>query len=766
LSSSQIRDKEATVRTDPDFGGVIGRTWRESTPWWPETATAPPGAPNVVFVLLDDVGFADLGCYGSEIATPHIDQLAARGLRYTNFHTTAMCSPTRACLLTGRNAHSVGMGIIAEWSSGFPGYHGKVTKRAATIAEMLRDRGYNTFAVGKWHLMPVADATGAGPFDGWPLGRGFDRWYGFHGALADQWHPELFGDNGTLDAPQDSAYHLSEDLIDHAMTFVRDQQSVAPDKPFFLYVAFGACHWPHQAPAEAIARYRGRYDRGWDAVREERFARQKALGIVPAETELAPRNPGVRAWAELSADEQRLAARLQEAYAGFMEHTDAQIGRLVAFLERMGRLDDTLIVLLSDNGASPEGGPLGAVNGRKHLNYEPETLEDGLASLELVGSDRAYNHYGTGWAQVSNTPLKWYKKDTHAGGVRDPLVVHWPRRITERGAIRTQYHHVVDVVPTVLEALGMEPPRSYRGIDQMPVHGVSMLYSFDAAGEPTRRTSQYYELCGDRAVWHDGWKAVARHDKGTDFEADRWELYHLDQDFSECHDLAQKHPERLREMVERWWAEAGAFGVLPLDDREYERVAASVAARARRRYVYAPDMARIDRLSAPSLTDRSFSITAEVEIAAGTAGAATRTEGVILSSGSRFGGHVLYVKDGRLVYEYVYSQRVSHIVRSEVAVPAGRHTVRVQVVKTGERRGRATLMIDGRRVGSIDIPKTWPAHGLTAGLHCGRDGATPVSDAYTLPFAFTGVLDRVVVELDDDTVRDVAGECRSAMSEE
>ncbi|HVQ74808.1 MAG TPA: arylsulfatase [Candidatus Binatia bacterium] len=746
-------------RVSAGFGGVIGRTYRESTPWWPPPARPPQGAPSVVVVVLDDVGFADLGCYGSDIVTPHMDALAAQGLRYTNFHVTSMCSPTRACLLSGRNAHAVGMGIIAEWSTGFPGYQGRLGRRAATLAEVLREHAYGTYAVGKWHLGPLAEATAAGPFDAWPLARGFDRWYGFHGALTDQWHPELFEDNHVVELPPRRDYHLSEDLVDRAIGYVRDHHTAAPDRPFFLYLAFGACHWPHHVPNEYLARYRGHYDRGWDEIRAERFARQQALGIVPPGTRLAPRNPDVPAWSALDADQRRLVTRLQEAYAAFLDHTDAQLGRLLAFLAAIERRADTLVVLLSDNGASPEGGPLGAVNERKHLNYEPETVAESLAALDRIGSEWAFNHYPTGWAQVSNTPLKWYKKDTHGGGIRAPLILSWPGRIPASGR-RTQYHHVIDVMPTILELAGATAPSVYQGVPQLPMHGVSMAYTFEAPDAPTTRRVQHYELLGDRALWCDGWKAVARHVKGEDFDADRWELYHVDRDFSECDDLAAAHPQKLRELLDRWWAEAGAHDVLPLDDREYERVAANAEARARSRYVYYPGMARIDRLSAPYITDRSWRLTAEVEIPP--AGA----EGVLLAAGSRFAGYVLYLRDGRLVYEYGYSTAVRHAIRSATPVPAGSRVLGYEFRRTGPWRGRGTLSIDGRVVGEVDIPKTWPVHGTTAGVSCGHDAGAPVSDAYSAPFPFTGTLRRVVVELDGDGAGDPAGEVRGALGEE
>jgi arylsulfatase A-like enzyme len=744
---------------DRKFGGVIGRTWRESTPWSSMPAQPPPNAPNIVFIVLDDVGFSDLGCYGSEIDTPSMDRLATGGVRYNNFHVTAMCSPTRACLLTGRNAHAVGMGVIAEWSTGFPGYRGRISRHAAMLQEILGEHGYNTFAVGKWHLTPMTDATSAGPFGDWPLARGFDRWCGFHGALTDQWNPELFEDNHAIDVAGDG-YHLSETLIDRAVAFVRDQQSVAPERPFFLYVALGACHFPHQVPGFYLDKYRGRFDNGWDAVREARLARQKRLGIVPASTSLAPRNAGVAAWETLSADERRVFRRLQEAYAAFLDHTDVQIGRLLAFLSTLGRLDETMLVLLSDNGASPEGGATGALNVRKHLAYEPETVAELLADIDLIGTPRAFNHYPLGWAQTSNTPLKWYKKDTHGGGIRAPLIVHWPARIRDRGHVRTQYHHVIDVVPTVLDILGIPVPTEYRGVSQLPIHGVSLAYTFDAPDAPTRKVMQHYEILGDRALWHRGWKAVARHDKGADFDKDRWELYLTDEDFAECHDLADKHPERLRELVDRWWAEAAAYQVLPLDDREYERVAETMRARARSRYVYYPGMARVERLSAPEITDRSWSLIADVDIPAGGA------EGIVLASGTSLAGYVLYVQSGRCIWEYVYSQKVRHLIRSETTLRPGRVELRYEFTRTGPCRGRGSLFVDGRQVGAIEIPQTWPVHGTTGGLYCGRDGGAPVSDGYTPPFTFTGTIHRVVVALRPESEADLKGAARHALEEE
>jgi arylsulfatase len=694
-----------------DFKGRIGRTWRESTPWRAAPPSGPPGAPNVVIIVLDDVGFSDLGCYGSEIATPRMDALAASGVRFTNFHVTAMCSPTRACLLTGRNAHAVGVGAIAEWSNGFPGYEGRISRKAATAAEMFAEHAYGTYAIGKWHLSSLANYGAAGPHPDWPLGRGFSRWYGFLGGYVDHWHPDLHEDNRPIRRRPRSGYHLSEDLVDHAIAQVNDHVGSARGRPFLLYLAFGAAHWPVHVPAEYIDRYAGRYDAGWDAIRAERFAKQKRLGIVPANTRLAPRNPGVQDWDALSPAAKMGSARLQEAYAGFMEHTDAQIGRLFDHLAAIGRLDDTIVVLLSDNGASGEGGETGALNIRKHQQTEKETAEYIADNLAKIGGEHSFPHYPQGWAQVSNTPLKWYKKNTHGGGIRAPLVVSWPNGIAARDAIRTQYHHVIDVLPTLLELTGVRPPAEYRGVAQMPLHGVGMAYAFDDPAAASRRRVQHFEMVGDRALYEDGWKIVARHPKGGDFDADRWELYRVEDDFSEVDDLAVEHPERVRRMIERWWQEAERHGVLPLDDREAERALDWFRASAPSRYEYLPGMARADRLLVPAVNNRNYAIEADIEFAAGDA------TGAILAFGNRFGGMALYCSAREIVFDYLYSEGTTHSMRAPQ--PQGRTVVRVKFGLTGERRGRFVLEVAGNIAGAMDVPRLWSTYGITAGLTCG-----------------------------------------------
>lgn len=743
-----------------DFKGAIGRTYRDSTPWWPDKPSAPRDAPNIVFIVLDDVGFADLGCYGSEIATPRMDALAAKGARYSNFHVTSMCSPTRACLLTGRNSHAAGVGIIAEWSSGYPGYSGQVGRDAATVPEVLGAHAYASYAVGKWHLTNIADYGAAGPHDNWPIGKGFSRWYGFHGALTDQWNPELCQDNRPIQLEKPQDYHLSTDLVDHAIGDIRDHRSSAQDRPLFLYLAFGACHWPHHVPAEYIERYQGRYDGGWDAIREHRLKKQLALGIVPQGTGLAPLNPGVAPWGEIPADERKLFARLQETYAGFLEHTDDQIGRLVDYLEEIGQLDNTLIVLLSDNGASAEGGPTGAINLRKHMVYEKESPQVGLAHLDKIGSELAYNHYPTGWAQVSNTPLKWYKKNVHGGGVRAPLIMHWPGHIAQPGTIRHQYHHVIDLAPTVYDMLKVEAPAQYRGVPQLPIHGISMAYTLSEPGAPTRKETQLFELLGDRAIWHRGWKAVSRHSKGSDFERDEWELYHLAEDYAEIVDLSTHQPGKLRELVDLWWDEARRLRVLPLDDRDWERAAERLKMNQTLRYEFHSGMSRIDRLSSPDITDRSYALTARFEVGR------DKPEGVLIAWGSHFGGFVIYIKQGQLCYEYVYSESVTHRIIADYRPGPGNARIGLRFTRTGKNAGRAALSIDDREVGQVDIPRTWPTHGTTAGLNCGQDAGAPVSFAYERPFRFTAPPLTVEIELATDSESEPGAAYAAALKEQ
>ena len=736
----------------PTFRGRIGSTYHDSTPWWPERRRPRAGSPNVVLVLLDDAGFASLGCYGSEIATPTMDSLAERGLRYSNFHTTALCSPTRASLLTGRNHHSVGMSIIANADSGYPSKRGAVCNNAGTIAEILRGEGYSTLAVGKWHLAPADQTSMAGPFDQWPLGRGFERYYGFLDAATDQFHPELTSDNHRIDPPKgrEDGYHLTEDLIDNAISFVTDQTSFAPDRPFLLYLATGATHSPHQAPDEYLQKYRGRYDVGWDAIREERLARQKEFGIVPPDTVLPPLNPGVPDWADLSTEQQQLYARFQEAYAAFLEHTDHELGRLVQHLERIGELDNTLFVLLSDNGASQEGQQHGSVNMAFYENRDVDPLNYNLDHLDEIGTWRVQNNYPLGWATAANTPLKRYKQNTHAGGVRDPLIISWPAGIADCGEVRDQFHHVTDIVPTVLDVIGVEEPAEINGVAQMPIHGTSMAYSFAGPG-PSRKRVQYFEMFGHRALWADGWKAVSYHERDAAYSDDQWELYHLDEDFSESNDLAAEQPERLRAMIEQWWAEAGKYDVLPLDDRGFaERRAASVARpdapRQQTDFTYWAGISHVPSGATPFILDRSYELSAYVNTD-------DHDEGVLVACGAVGGGYSLYVKDSSLCHDYNFYGEIFHLSAPIPPVSeagSGNRRLGYRFTRTGPYAGIGRLLIDDAVVGEIKIPRTSRYFMSWAGLDLGRDALSPVSPNYDGEFPYTGGIDRVEFHLADD----------------
>ena len=702
----------------------------------PQTARRRPGPrgtrPNILLAVLDDVGFGDLGCYGSEVPTPCMDRLAANGLRYNNFHVSSLCAPTRASLLTGRNAHAAGVGNIAEWGRDHPGYRGWIRNDVRTLPELLNPSGYRSYAAGKWHLSPVAERNATGPFDQWPTGRGFDQWYGFLGAAADHWHPELFRNRHAVHPEKSDGYHLTEDLVDQSIAFITNHVVASPETPFFLYLSFGACHFPYHVPADYMARHRGGYDAGWDAVRAERFARQRSIGIAPANAELAPRNPGVPAWGDISDDERRFGARTQEAYAGFLHHTDDQLQRLVEFLERAGCLEDTMLMVLSDNGAGSWGPPAGRLDVHRAVYIEPEPIDELIANIDLVGSDRSQPSYGPGWAQVSNTPLKLYKGDTFEGGIRAPLIVHWPGGGLPEDRICTQYHHVTDIVPTLLDLAG-NPGGS--------LDGISLAYTFDSPGAPTRKQVQFYETAGDRAIWVDGWKAVTQHRANTRFEDDYWALYHAPDDFSEIRDRAGEFPERVADMIALWRREAERNNVLPLED-DLLSLETEVAPGARSRYLFYPGATRVDRRSAPDIFNHDYTITAEVEIGAG------RANGVLLASGDSMAGYELLMRDGYLEYIYVYTRGRHYSARTPFRVTSGTHVLTLHGRKTSASSGRVELFVDGRASGGVDIPSMWEVKSLNAGIRCGENRGAPISRLYRGAFRFDQRLDRLTVELE------------------
>ena len=735
------------------FEGTIGRTLAESEPWFEELPNPGDGAPNIVMVLLDDVGFAQFGCYGSTIDTPNIDALAAGGLQFTNFHVTPLCSPTRAALLTGRGQHMAGMRSVSNFRSGFPSLLGHVSTKTATVAEVLRDQGYATFAVGKWHLAPMEECSAAGPFDQWPLGRGFDRFYGFLDGETDQFHPELVSDNHIVEPPAGPAdgYHVSADLVDQLLKMVADSKGVRPDRPVFSYVAFGACHAPHQAPPEYMAKYKGRFDEGWDVIRERWYQRQLAEGVVPPGTQLAPRNPGVQPWAELPDNERRLGCRLQEAFAAFLDHTDVQIGRLVEGLRAVGQLDNTVFVLMTDNGASQEGGPFGVMHEMKFFNLILETPDEAIDRIDDIGGPHSHTNYPWGWAQCGNTPFKWYKQNTHEGGVHVPMIVHWPQGIgaDQRGSKRTQFTFAADVAATLYDLLGITAPGTYRGVPQKPVTGRSFVSVLADPAAPAANTLQYFENGGSRALVCDGWKAVCKHDKDADYFTEAWELYHLSEDVSECNDLAEQMPERLQELVDLWWAEAERHEVLPLDDRGIELFGVRHRPHSphpeNRRYVYRPPMSPMPGQASAVVGGRNFDLTAHVTRNAG-------DEGVLYATGTENSGFSLFVQNDRLVFDYnAFDQHT--VIESSVLLPAGACELTVKVRRHAGRLGSASIEIDGAPVGEAELPLLMRMIS-SVGPSVGYDHGSPVSSRYAAPFAFQGTLHEVVIQASPEKYAD------------
>jgi len=633
------------------FKGVVNMDIRDSTPdWGPyEQPKAPDGAPNILYIVWDDVGFAAMEPWGGLIETPAMNRLAQGGLTYTNIHTTALCSPTRSCLLTGRNHTSNGMACITEGASGFPNANGHIPFENATIAEILGDNGFNTYMLGKWHLTPEDEMNMASTKRNWPVARGFERYYGFLGAETNNWYPDLIYDNHPVDQPSDptedgseKGYHLSRDLADKALEFIQDAKQVAPERPFFMYFCPGAAHAPHHAPIEWANKYKGKFDMGYERYREIVLERHKKMGIIPQDTVIPPVNPigtpeetksptglpfppldYTRPWDSLSDQEKALFSRMAEVYAGFLSHTDHQIGRLIDYLEESGELDNTLIIVISDNGASAEGGPNGSVNENKFANGLPDTMEENFKYLDVLGSPLTYNHYPNGWAMAFNTPFKMWKRYSYNGGICDPFLIHWPAGIKSKGEVRHQYHHAIDIVPTILDVIGIEAPEVVKGYVQSPIEGTSMRYSFDAAQAPTARQTQFCLMLGSRVIWHKGWKAVTTHPAisgWSHFNLDTWELYNTAEDRSESHNLAKDYPEKLQELINLWFNEAGKYQGFPIDDRtalEIIMTPRPQMTKPRDRYIYYPDTAEVCEGAAVNIRNRSFTVMAEVKIPEG-----------------------------------------------------------------------------------------------------------------------------------------------------
>src|SRR5215831_2619611 len=640
---------------EPPFKGKIGRTVDESTSYWPPLARAPKGAPNVLFIILDDVGYAALGCYGSPVCkTPNLDKLAKNGVRYNNFHTTALCSPTRSCLLTGRNHHSNAMACITEASTGFPGSYGRVPLANGFLSEMLTPFGWTAFAIGKWHLTPAEDMNLGCNRKWWPLGRGFDRFYGFLGGEVDQWTPWLTYDNHFIKPPKtpEEGYHNVPDLVDKTKEFIADLKQVAPERPFFLYFCPGACHAPHHAPKEWIEKYKGKFDAGWDDYREKALANQIAMGICPPGTKLSPPDPDVVPWAKLTNEEKAVYAHQMEVYAAYLEFVDHNIGELIAFLDEMGQLENTLIITVSDNGASAEGGPHGSFNENIFFNGAPDTIKNNLKHLNEWGGPRTYPHYSWGWTHATNTPFRRWKREVARGGTSDLCIVHWPKGIKARGEIRHQFVHAIDLVPTTLDVLKLKMPRSINGVAQNPLEGVSFAATFDNPKAKVPREAQYFEMLGQRAIYVDGWRAYAPWKFGDvltakDLDNEKWMLFHQAEDFSEATDVAAKYPAKLDELKQMWWVQASKYKVLPLDGRGIERLATPRPEMSGKRdkYVYYPGTGEVESSNAADMRNRSYSITAEVDVPKDGA------QGVLLAQGGFIGGQTFFVnKEGKLQF--------------------------------------------------------------------------------------------------------------------
>ena len=733
-----------------------------STPSYPSPVKAPEGAPNIILVMTDDVGFAASSTFGGPIPTPNLDRLAANGIKFNEFHTTAICSATRAALLTGRNHHAVGTGALSDVASPYPGYTTEIPKSAATIARILRDDGYNTAMFGKHHNVPTDERTAAGPFDEWPTGLGFEYFYGFVTGDTDQWQPALYQGITPVDGShRDSHYILEHDLTDHAIDWLHNQKAAAPDKPFFMYYAAGTAHAPHQAPADWIAKFRGKFDQGWDKQREETLARQKAMGIVPVTADLAPKPKEIPAWDSLSADEKRVDAHYMEVYAAMLAYQDAQFGRLLDELERMGIADNTLVVFIEgDNGASAESGPKGTLNEIVHLQSSTpdEDRSQWLAqNLDILGGPKSYESYPIGWALALDTPFPYFKQiASHLGGVRNGLVISWPARIKARGELRTQYHHVIDIMPTLLDAAHVKAPTTVDGIIQQRIDGTSMTYSFDAPLAPSTHRTQYYEMVGNRGIYHDGWLAnttprnmpwgIAGARPGSDVTTFTWELYDLKTDFSQAHDLSAKEPQRLKEMQTLFDTEARRNNVYPIQDSSLGYRGAQWARATtplKTHYVFWGKDIRLPGTSAPPIFTLPFSVEADVEIPQGGA------NGVVVAAGSLFGGWSFYLKDGRPVAYAAATNMPGQQFRVAAAKPLspGPNKLRFDFEAAGEG-GVMKISANGVEIAHGDIqarPRTLAGLGET--FDTGRDTNAPVSDEYQDEGVFTGEIDKVVVDV-------------------
>ncbi len=766
LFSGGTSAQEVLPTPPAPFKGQIGLSAKDSQSDFPQPVRAPKGAPNIVLVLLDDVGFGASSTFGGPVDTPTLDRLAKSGLRYTQFHTTALSSPTRAALLTGRNHHSVHTGVIMEQATGFPGYDSLMGKDTVTIAEILKQKGWNTAWFGKNHNVPDWQSSQAGPFDLWPMGLGFEHFYGFVGAETNQWRPAAFEGTKPIEPYLGNPdYNFDYDIADQAIKWVHNQKAVAPDRPFFLYYAPGATHSPHHPKKEWIAKYKGRFDQGWDQVREETLARQKKLGLVPADTRLTERSPGIPAWDSLNAERKQLSAYMMEVYAGFLSQTDYNVGRVLEAIERLGQLDNTLVIyIVGDNGASPEGMVQGTLNEIAMISGIEEDYKEILKHKDDLGTWKTHNHYPMAWAHAMDTPFQWTKQiASHYGGTRNGMVISWPARIKDQGGVRPQWHHTIDIAPTILDACGLQQPSVVNGVAQKPIEGVSMAYTFDDAKSPSARRTQYFEMFGNRGIYHDGWVACTtpmlapwqdRADARTGRVSEdviggyKWELYHVAEDFSEAVNLAERNPDKLRELQLLFYAEAARYSVLPLDDRKAERFDVSIRpslTRGRSEFTYYEGLTRIPEGAAPDMKNKSFRITANVLLPKG------GEQGIIVTQGGLSGGYALMFKGGKPVFHYNLANVAHYNIAAKDVLAPGKHTLVFDFKYDGGgigKGGAGALSVDGKPVAQGHIGGTMPGRfSFDETFDVGEDTGTPVSEDYDVPFKFTGKIEKVVIGL-------------------
>jgi arylsulfatase len=761
--------KDVLPRPEQAFQGKIGQTAKDSVPDFPKGVEAPRGAPNVLLILTDDVGFGASSTFGGPIPTPTFDRLAADGLRYNDFNTTALCSPSRAALITGRNHHSCATGIVMEMATGYPGYNSLMPKSCATIARVLEGNGYSTAWFGKNHNVPDWQTSQAGPFDLWPTGLGFQYFYGFLGGDTDQWHPALFENTRPVLDPEhgDHNYILDHDLADHTINWMREQKAVAPQKPFFVYYAPGSAHAPHQAPKDWIAKFKGKFDQGWDKQREETLERQKKLGVVPADTKLTPRPSEIPAWDSLSSDQKRLYAHMMEVYAAALAYCDNQIGRVLDAVDELGERDNTLVIFVQgDNGASAEGSLQGTTNEiSRMLNGVTEDMPYLMSMMDKLGGPETFNHYPVGWAHAMDTPFQWTKQvASHFGGVRNGMVISWPKQIKHKGEVRTQFTHLIDVMPTILEAAGVQLPDEIDGAKQKPIEGTSMVYTFDDAQAKERHTTQYFELVGNRGIYSDGWMAsttplrlpwITAAGVAPSPDDFKWELYHVAEDFSEANDLAAKNPEKLKQLQAAFDREAKKYNVYPLDSSFASRADPSIRpslTRGRTEFTYYPGMVRIPEATAPDIKNKSYSITADVEIPSEGA------SGVLVTQAGRFAGWGLLVLDGKPVFVHALSNQAQHKYRvaSDQKLSPGKHSITFDFKYDGGgigKGGTGILSVDGASVAKGRIDRTVGVRfSADETFDIGMDTGTPVIEDYAdkMPFKFTGTIEKVSVRLGDD----------------